>query len=99
MRKITTIALILMFDMIILMPYITTRPKPMPYFTKDVNNDIISFVKKNHPVLSDSESLAIAESSVDGGHTWMNCKFHLSNTLQKLFKQFQACCFIIVSEF
>jgi enterochelin esterase-like enzyme len=23
---------------------------------------------------------------VPGGHTWMNCKLYLTNTLQKLFK-------------
>jgi enterochelin esterase-like enzyme len=55
--------------MIIVMPYANVRPKPMDDFTKDVINDIIPFVEKNYPVLTDTKNRAIAGFSVGGGQT------------------------------
>jgi enterochelin esterase family protein len=55
--------------MIIVMPYGNVRPKPMADFTRDVINDIIPFVERNYPVLSDSNHRAVAGFSVGGGQT------------------------------
>jgi enterochelin esterase-like enzyme len=56
-------------SMIIVMPYGNVRPKPMPYFTQDVINDVIPFIEENYPVYTDSKHRAIAGFSVGGGQT------------------------------
>lgn len=55
--------------MLIVMPYGNVRPKPWEYFTKDVMNDVITFIEDNYPVLTDSKNRAIAGFSVGGGQT------------------------------
>jgi enterochelin esterase family protein len=55
--------------MIIVMPYGNVRPAPMPYFTRDVVNDIIPFIEASYPVLNNSSGRAVAGFSVGGGQT------------------------------
>ncbi len=55
--------------MIIVMPYANVMPGPMDGFTKDVVNDIVPFIEKNYPVLTDSKNRAVAGFSVGGGQT------------------------------
>jgi enterochelin esterase family protein len=55
--------------MIIVMPYANVRSSPMEAFTKDVTDDIVSFIDENYPTLTDSKNRAIAGFSVGGGQT------------------------------
>jgi enterochelin esterase family protein len=55
--------------MIIVMPYANVRPSPMEAFTKDVTDDIVTFIDANYPTLTDSKNRAIAGFSVGGGQT------------------------------
>jgi enterochelin esterase-like enzyme len=55
--------------MIIVMPYANVMPGPREGFTKDMMNDIIPFVEKNYPVLTESKNRAVAGFSVGGGQT------------------------------
>jgi len=56
-------------SMIIVMPYANVIPAIRDAFTKDVMNDIISFIEANYPVLTDNKNRAIAGFSVGGGQT------------------------------
>jgi enterochelin esterase family protein len=55
--------------MLIVMPYGNVRPAPMPDFTKDMVNDIVTFVEANYLVIKESKGRAVAGFSVGGGQT------------------------------
>ncbi len=40
-----------------------------------------------HIAMFKAKNLNVQSLIVPGGHTWMNCKLYLTNTLQQLFKE------------
>jgi enterochelin esterase family protein len=61
--------------------------KQLKLFTISVGTDDFLFesVKQNIAMFREKK-LNVQDFIVDGGHTWMNCKLYLANTLQQLFK-------------
>lgn len=49
-------------------------------------NDITYPVLKDYFKILDNKDIKYEKYISDGGHTWMNCKLYLANTLQQLFK-------------
>jgi enterochelin esterase-like enzyme len=62
--------------------------KQLKLFTISVATDDFLFesVKKNIAMFKE-KNLKLETLIVTGGHTWMNCKLYLANTLQQLFKE------------
>lgn len=61
--------------------------KQLKLFTISVGTDDFLYESvKNNIAMFKSKGLNLEGYIVDGGHTWMNCKLYLAQTLQQLFK-------------
>lgn len=61
--------------------------KQLKLFTISVGTDDFLYESvKNNIAMFKSKGLNLEGYIVDGGHTWMNCKLYMAQTLQQLFK-------------
>ena len=61
--------------------------KQLKLFTISIGTDDFLYESvKNNIAMFKSKGLNLEGYIVDGGHTWMNCKLYLAQTLQQLFK-------------
>lgn len=62
--------------------------KQLKLFTISVGTEdfLYESVKKNI-VMFEEKKINVKSFIVPGGHTWMNCKLFLSNTLEQIFKE------------
>jgi enterochelin esterase family protein len=68
-------------------PDAATINKQLKVFTISVGTEdfLYESVKQNIAMYKE-KNLKLESLIVPGGHTWMNCKLYLTNTLQQIFK-------------
>jgi enterochelin esterase-like enzyme len=68
-------------------PDAATMNQQLKLFTISVGTeDFLYESVKNNIAMFKEKNLKLETFIVPGGHTWMNCKLYLANTLQQLFK-------------